>query len=213
MKRKSLKPLMSSKYDEWCTPDEVVDLLHKVGPIVLDPCSNTFAKTRASRSMMLPQDGLSVSWVNEGITYVNPPYGSAQIKWIKKARHEASLGASVLMLVPARTDTKVWHEEIFPYASSVLLWKGRITFAGAPHGAPFPSAIILFGGKYKDSFERVFRSYGSIVSSTAHDVEDVRQGVPLLVADMEVPHDASEGSSDAIPDYTSHETTFGVLRV
>ena len=49
------------------------------------------------------------------------------------------------MLIPARTDTKYWHNYVMN-ANEVYFIKGRLKFGGASNGAPFPSAIVVFGG-------------------------------------------------------------------
>lgn len=43
--------------------------------------------------------------------FCNPPYGRELPKWIKKAHDEAEKGALVVMLIPARTDTRAFHHE------------------------------------------------------------------------------------------------------
>lgn len=77
------------------------------------------------------------------IAFCNPPYGREISKWIKKA-HESSLdGATVVCLIPARTDTSYWHRYIFPYAE-VRFLKGRLKFSNSKNSAPFPSAVVIF---------------------------------------------------------------------
>lgn len=77
---------------------------------------------------------------------MNPPYGNEQKKWIKKALDESRKGATIVCLIPARPDTILWHEIIFPNAE-VRFIKGRISFVGAETGALFPSALVIFGEK------------------------------------------------------------------
>ncbi len=73
---------------------------------------------------------------------MNPPYGREIGDWMKKA-HESATGydATVACLVPSRTDTKWWHSYALPHEIRFL--RGRLTFEGAKHGAPFPSAIVV----------------------------------------------------------------------
>ena len=75
---------------------------------------------------------------------MNPPYGREIKKWIEKAYKESTKGAIVVCLIPARTDTKYWHEYIFPYASEIRFIKGRLKFGNSANSAPFPSALVIF---------------------------------------------------------------------
>lgn len=89
-------------------------------------------------------DGLKQDW--KGICWLNPPYGREQIKWINKAYEETLRECKqVMCLIPARPDTKVWHEVIFPYAKAICFIKGRLKFGGSKDSAPFPSALVVFG--------------------------------------------------------------------
>lgn len=52
-------------------------------------------------------------------------------------------GAVVVMLLPARTDTKWFHEYVLPYAEIYFI-KGRLKFGDSKNSAPFPSMIAVF---------------------------------------------------------------------
>lgn len=144
---------MSSAKQDWRTPANVLELVRKVGPIGLDPCASADNPTGAVN--FLTDAGLSVGWAHEhGLTYVNPPYGRALPLWTAKMAYEASQGAEVIGLVPARTDTRWWHEDIAT-ASVICFWRGRLRFVGAPASAPFPSALAYWGprpGRFYDTF-------------------------------------------------------------
>ncbi|MGD7664880.1 DNA N-6-adenine-methyltransferase [Brevibacillus laterosporus] len=77
------------------------------------------------------------------VCWMNPPYGKEIGKWVKKAFEEASKGATVVCLLPARTDTKWWHE--YCMKGEIRLVKGRLKFGDSNNSAPFPSAVIIFG--------------------------------------------------------------------
>ena len=78
--------------------------------------------------------------------WCNPPYGRELPKWIEKCAKEAERnGATVVMLIPARTDTKAFHDHIYGKAEIRFL-KGRLKFKGAKNGAPFPSMVVVFRG-------------------------------------------------------------------
>lgn len=74
---------------------------------------------------------------------MNPPYGREIGHWVQKAYESAARGrAIVVCLLPARTDTRWWHE--FCAQAEVRFIKGRLKFGNATSGAPFPSAIVIF---------------------------------------------------------------------
>ena len=77
---------------------------------------------------------------------MNPPYGRQIGLWTKKGKQEAALGKTVVMLIPSRTDTKWWHEDIMQ-ADEIRFVKGRLKFGGVTKPAPFPSAIVIWRAK------------------------------------------------------------------
>lgn len=78
--------------------------------------------------------------------FCNPPYGRELPKWIKKAHDEAEKGALVVMLIPARTDTRAFHDYIY-HQAEIRFLRGRIRFVGSKWNAPFPSMVVIFEGK------------------------------------------------------------------
>ena len=77
---------------------------------------------------------------------MNPPYGREIGLWVRKAFEASRQGATVVCLVPARTDTAWWHE--WAMRGHIRFLRGRLRFTdeqGTPQGsAPFPSAIVIF---------------------------------------------------------------------
>ena len=132
--------LLSSQTDEWATPQDLFDKLDATFHFTLDPCA-TKENHKCDRFYTREQDGLKQDWGGE-VIWCNPPYGRTIGDWVEKcARHQ---GIAV-MLIPARTDTRWWHENINcnPNAQ-VRFLKGRLKFGGAKNPAPFPSAIVIF---------------------------------------------------------------------
>lgn len=93
-------------------------------------------------------DGLAHDWSGETV-FCNPPYGKETKLWVKKCYEESLKGTTVVMLIPARTDTSYWHDFIFGKAD-VRFLRGRLRFIredGTPgDSAPFPSAVVIFKG-------------------------------------------------------------------
>lgn len=134
--------MFSSKSDEWSTPQYVYDELDKEFCFTLDPCA-TKGNHKCDKYFTKEDDGLSHSWAGETV-FCNPPYGRAIKNWVKKAYMESSLhGAVVVLLIPARTDTRYFHDYIYGKAE-VRFIRGRLKFGEAKLNAPFPSMIVVF---------------------------------------------------------------------
>ena len=149
-----MKVHFSSKSNEWETPPDFFDKLNKKFKFTLDPCC-TPDNAKCKKYYTYREDGLLCSWKDE-VVFVNPPYGDVG-KWVKKSYLESTVnGATVVMLIPARTDTKYWHDYIMKGASAIYFIKGRLKFynkviADYTGGtklspAPFPSVVVVFGG-------------------------------------------------------------------
>ena len=132
--------LRSSATDEWATPQDLFDELDSEFHFDLDVAS-TDDNALCEHHYTIEQDGLSMPW--DGHVWCNPPYGRQIGKWMKKAA-ETDRGGVVVCLVPARTDTRWWHESVVGHASEIRFIRGRLKFGKAEGGAPFPSAIIIY---------------------------------------------------------------------
>ena len=69
-------------------------------------------------------------------------YGKEIGKWMAKAYGESKNGATIVCLVPARTDTSWWHDHAMQ--GEIRFVRGRLKFEGATSSAPFPSAVVIF---------------------------------------------------------------------
>lgn len=142
-----LAPLLSSARMSWNTPKWILDLLVPLGRIGLDPCSNELSLVPAPTRWDEIADGLSRPWRMHGLVFVNPPYGRALPRWIDKAIAEADLGAEIVLLTPARPDTR-WYDRVILGGATVGFLRGRVAFDGASAGAPFPSALLYLGNRH-----------------------------------------------------------------
>jgi hypothetical protein len=113
--------------------------------IELDPCTEPDNPTGASRFYAPPVDGATQSWDARSI-FVNPPYGKAKDRWVRRCIEAGSQGRAVVLLIPAHPDTRVFQDALAT-ATSVLFIRGRVKFgvlrlnrrqAAASH----PSALI-----------------------------------------------------------------------
>ena len=129
----------SSKTDLWTTPQDFFDKLNAQYHFETDVCA-TDENTKCVNWWTIEHDGLSQIW--NGICWCNPPYGRGIGAWMKKAYESAQNGATVVCLIPARTDTAWWHEYVMK--GEVEFLRGRLKFGGHKNSAPFPSALVVF---------------------------------------------------------------------
>jgi site-specific DNA-methyltransferase (adenine-specific) len=136
--------LFSSKSTEWETPKSLFNELNSEFAFTLDVCA-TDDNHKCDKYFTKQQDGLIQDWENERV-FCNPPYGREIIHWVEKcAKHN---GIAV-MLLPARTDTKWFHEYIYQKPNaSIRFVKGRLKFGGSINSAPFPSMIVIFDNNH-----------------------------------------------------------------
>lgn len=134
----------SSARDDWETPQALFEELDSIYSFTLDAAASD-ENHKVNAYFTAEQDSLSQQW--GGVVFCNPPYGRNVGKWVRKAHDEAAAGnATVVMLIPARTDTSYWHDYIFGKAK-VRFLRGRLKFeldGVATNSAPFPSAIVVF---------------------------------------------------------------------
>lgn len=133
------KALLSSNTCEWETPQLFFDALNAEHHFDVDVCA-TANNAKCERYYTKEQDGLSQQW--KGVCWMNPPYGREIGKWMRKAYESSLYGATVVCLVPARTDTAWWHD--YAMKGEVEFVRGRLKFGGSKANAPFPSAIVTF---------------------------------------------------------------------
>lgn len=158
----------SSETPEWETPQDFFDRLNREFQFEVDVCAQPH-NAKCARYFTPEMDGLKQAWGGL-VCWMNPPYGDPEqpcgphcrkkrcqkrgyclteyvpgiIDWVRKAylssREE---GATVVCLLPARTDTKWWHDYVMQ-SDEIRLVKGRLKFGGSRNSAPFPSAVVIF---------------------------------------------------------------------
>lgn len=141
--------MFSSETDLWATPQDFFNKLNAVFNFELDVCAN-HQNAKCPKFYTQEQDGLTQEWL--GVCFMNPPYGREIGEWVKKA-YESSINnlATVVCLLPARTDTRWWHDYCSK-AQEIHFLKGRLKFGDAKNSAPFPSVVVIF----RPSLDMVF---------------------------------------------------------
>lgn len=135
-----LKVHFSSETDEWATPRFLFEALDAEFGFTLDPAA-TPVNAKCRRFFTRLEDGLAQNWTGHTV-FLNPPYGREIGLWVRKAFLTAASGSVVVCLLPARTDTRWWHDYVS--RGEVRFLKGRLQFEGGQHCAPFPSAVVVF---------------------------------------------------------------------
>lgn len=137
--------MFSSKSDEWETPQWLFDELNKEYQFDLDVCAKP-ENAKCDCYYLPEQNGLKRDWHSfASACWMNPPYGRQIGEWVKKAYEEYQKGCTVVCLLPARTDTRWFHE--YCTKGEIRFLKGRLKFGGSKNSAPFPSMIVVFGRK------------------------------------------------------------------
>lgn len=133
--------LFSRDSDEWETPAELFEILNDEFHFTLDACA-TDDNHKVDKYFTKEEDGLKQNWGGYKV-FCNPPYSEIG-KWVQKAYYEGlKPGTLVCLLIPARTDTKWFHDYIL-HRSEIRFIKGRLRFSGSKWNAPFPSMVVIF---------------------------------------------------------------------
>ena len=135
--------MMTSNSDEWTTPIELFDSLHNRFIFDLDAAASD-ENHLCDRYYTKESDGLRRSWEWRRV-FCNPPY-SQIAKWAEKFQAESSRALLIVALLPARTDTRWWHNHVRSSADLIWFLKGRLKFGDGKGSAPFPSALAFWFG-------------------------------------------------------------------
>lgn len=134
--------MFSSKTGQWSTPQWFFDKLNDEFHFTLDPCADD-SNHKCEKYFTKEQNGLIQDWSGERV-FCNPPYGREIGFWVKKCHDEAQKENAVcVMQLPARTDTRWFHDYIYGQAQ-IRFIKGRLKFGDGKNSAPFPSMVVVF---------------------------------------------------------------------
>lgn len=145
----------SSADQTWETPQRFFDAMDAEFGFTLDAAASP-ENAKCPAYLTDADNALAHQW--RGSVWVNPPYGPGIGKWVAKGYHEAqSRGGPVVLLIPARTETRWWHEYVMR-AAEVRLIRGRMRFGGCRINAPFPSCVVIFRhGAHTPTFTAIDR--------------------------------------------------------
>lgn len=150
--------MTSTGKDDWETPEWLFNQLNDEFKFTLDPCC-THETAKCRKHYTKAENGLTQDWAGETV-FCNPPYSRrtktnpGQIAWVKKCAAEgAKPETTVVALLPARTDTELFHRYIYGQAEIRFL-RGRVSFldSGKETGKPlFGSMICIWRGGRKNA--------------------------------------------------------------
>jgi phage N-6-adenine-methyltransferase len=129
----------SSATDMWPTPQDFFDKLNAEFNFITDVCASV-DNAKCPWYFTKEMDGLAQEW--NGSCWMNPPYGKTIGDWVKKAYESSLKGATVVCLVPARVDTKWFHN--YALKGEIRFIKGRLKFGKSDSNAPFASLLVIF---------------------------------------------------------------------
>jgi len=131
MPKPAFKTMSAHKSWEWPTPKNFYDLLDAEFHFNFDPCPLGGGEDGRAR--------LLNPWIGKRV-FCNPPYGP-EIRKFLDCWSDAKID---VYLIPARTDTKWFHEICLPFAKEIRFIKGRLRFGDGKYPAPFPSMVVIF---------------------------------------------------------------------
>jgi hypothetical protein len=176
--------MYTSEHNDWNTPLCVLEPIREFngGQIGLDPASNAQSIVDATRDYRLErgENGLHLPWRGFGLVFLNPPYSDEIIPFMRRADEHGALGIEVIALVPNRSDT-AWYQDNVANVAAKCEWRGRLIH---PRGvadssqvslfpvdgpspvpesgtAPFPSALLYWGHRAR-RFTEVFARFGKV---------------------------------------------------
>ncbi|MHC5215413.1 DNA N-6-adenine-methyltransferase [Enterococcus sp. LJL128] len=143
----------SSKKQDWETPQQLFNKLNEKYHFDLDAAASK-ENAKLENYFTEEDDSLVQDWGSYNSIFCNPPYETKlQNAFVKKAYEEHQKnGNTIVLLLPARVETKRWHQYIFG-KTEIQFLEGRLRFENKgvphPHNAPFPCAIVVYEGDLK----------------------------------------------------------------
>lgn len=138
--------------DQWATPQALFDKLDEEFGFDVDVCALP-ENAKCKKFYSPEEDGLRFRWT--GTVWMNPPYGRGIAKWVKKAYEASQGGATVVALIPNRSNAPWWHEWVMR-ANELRFVRKKVAFVGSTRGVPFFGSVIAIFRPYKQ---------GTVISS------------------------------------------------
>ena len=177
--------LFSSEKEDWGTPEDVFDALNEEFDFLLDAAAAKH-NTKCLFYYDITDDSLTRPWHPFGRVFLNPPYNRRIGVWVAKARDAADKGATVVLLIPARTDTRWFHNYVYNISETRFL-RGRLKFVSKKktnnNAATFPSVIIVMRPTDKQRIKTMPQHFTHIRSNVKVPVDAELKQLNLVVGD------------------------------
>ncbi len=168
--------MFSSVFPDYETPDKLFKKYKDKYGIEIDVCA-TADNTKCAEFISPEMDIFKTAW--DKPAWMNPPYNKpekpckskcekkkcekrgscvkeyipGQIDFVERAVGMTFNATTTVCLLPARTDTKIFHKYIwdkdkqrpYPWVKELDFLEGRLVFKGMDAPAPFPSMVVVFG--------------------------------------------------------------------
>lgn len=161
----------------WATPMSVIEWLEDRFNLRFTLDAAATDETRKAPCWFTKEDNaLEQEWF--GHVFLNPPFGKGgklQRQFLLKCVEQMNNCKSITVLIPARTDTKLFHEVIMRNARAVHFIYGRINFVKKGNSvghanATFPSMIVRFRPK------RPGKNFKCVLTTTTIP-QEIRRGI------------------------------------
>jgi len=123
----NVKGIFSKESVHWATPEDIRAKLYEEFKLDTDP------------NPLYSMDGLDVEKWRGHRVFCNPPYN--KITEFLEMRKVAEVS---VFLLPSRTGTKWFHEQVLPFATEIRFLRGRLKFSGTKNSAPFDSLVVIY---------------------------------------------------------------------
>lgn len=142
--------VLDSSSDEFGTPDYLYKPLDAEFHFEIDAAASP-ENTKCAQYFTKEDNALTLDWIRcagsanvPPVFWCNPPYSRGNVEaFVKKAHEESQKGATVVMLLPARTEQSWFHDIVLKHAEVRFIRK-RVTFVGGATSARFPSLVAIF---------------------------------------------------------------------
>lgn len=160
--------------DEWGTPQELFDILHREFRFDVDACA-TASNAKCPLFMTQERCAFRRHLTSPMTVWMNPPFSriAEALLW---ARQQSQNGSTVVVMVPTRTNPPWWHEHVLT-ASEIRFILHKVAFV-LPRtfeeeieerylGVPFTGhAIVVF--RPNDHSRKILTQFQRIADQAKH---------------------------------------------
>lgn len=143
MKKQVNQSWFKAKSQEYETSDNIFVPLNNEFQFTLDVAASK-RNAKCIQYYTENDNGLIQNW-GQNICWMNPPFGRQMKLWVEKAYRASLNGATVVCLLPVRSNTNWWHD--YCMKGEIRFIRGEVKFKGQKNGLWLPLAIVIFKRK------------------------------------------------------------------